>query len=331
MMPSIQFDNSYSRLPDRFFARLDPVNVSSPGLIKVNRELAANLSIDPDLLESDAGVQMLAGNRIPEGAKPIAMAYAGHQFGGWVPQLGDGRALLLGEVVGQDGARWDIQLKGSGRTPFSRNGDGRAWIGPVVREYIVSEAMLALGIPATRALAAVTTGDPVYREKVLPGAILTRVSSCFVRVGTFQYFFARNDIPALQALADYVIARLYPDAQESERPALSLLRSVVAGQAKLIADWMGVGFIHGVMNTDNMSLACETIDFGPCALMDGFHPHKVFSSIDHGGRYAYSNQPAVGLWNLAQFATTLVPLLGDDQTRALPMQPMQSTNFRNST
>ena len=317
MVTSILFDNSYSRLPDRFFARLPPVQVSKPGLIKVNRDLAANLRIDPDYLESEVGVQMLAGNMVPDGAEPIAMAYAGHQFGGWVPSLGDGRALLLGEVVGQDGVRWDIQLKGSGPTPFSRSADGRAWVGPVIREYIVSEAMHALGIPSTRALAAVTTGEPVYREAALPGAVLTRISSCYVRVGTFQYFYARNDIPALRTLADYLITRLYPHVRNSEQPILSLLKCVVARQAQLIAGWMGVGFIHGVMNTDNMSLAGETIDFGPCAFMDGFHPHKVFSSIDHGGRYAYSNQPLVGLWNLSQFATTLIPLLGEDQSRAI--------------
>ncbi len=317
MTPSILFDNSYSRLPDRFFARLPPTQVSCPRLVLVNRDLATDLGIDPSYLESEAGVQMLAGNTVPEGAEPIAMAYAGHQFGGWVPSLGDGRALLLGETVGLDGARWGVQLKGSGPTPFSRNADGRAWIGPVIREYVVSEALQALGIAATRALAMVTTGEPVYREAAFPGAVLTRVSSCYVRFGTFQYFYARNDIPALKILAEYVIAHLYPEAKSAKQPILSLLNCVVARQAQLIADWMGIGFIHGVMNTDNMSLAGETIDFGPCAFMDGFHPYKVFSSIDHGGRYAYSNQPAVGLWNLAQFATTLIPLLGEDQPKAI--------------
>ena len=304
------FSNSYSELPERFYARLRPTSVAKPGLIKVNRKLAEELCLDPDMLESNAGVAVLAGNSIPDGAVPLAMVYAGHQFGGWVPQLGDGRAILLGEVIDQNGVRRDVQLKGSGPTPFSRMGDGRAWLGPVMREYLVSEAMHALGIPSTRSLAAVATGEPVQRERVYPGAVLTRVAKGHIRVGTFQYFLARNDIEALRLLADYTIARLHPDAFNSENPILGLLERVVDGQARLVAAWMGAGFIHGVMNTDNVSLACETIDFGPCAFMDNFHPHKVFSSIDHAGRYAFSNQPSVCHWNLAQFATTLLPILG---------------------
>jgi uncharacterized protein YdiU (UPF0061 family) len=293
----LQFDNSYARLPDRFYSRLDPTPVREPRLIRINEALALELGIDPEELASPKGVAMLAGNTVPKGAEPLAQAYAGHQFGGWVPQLGDGRAILLGEVVTEKGRR-DIQLKGSGRTPFSRMGDGRAWVGPVLREYIVSEAMHALGIPSTRALAAVTTGETVVREAPLPGAVLTRIARSHIRVGTFQFFVARNDTEALATLADHVIARHYPEA-------------VVAVQAELVAQWMSIGFIHGVMNTDNMSIAGETIDYGPCAFMDGYHPDTVFSSIDRFGRYAYSQQAQVAAWNLAQFATTLLPLMGE--------------------
>ena len=306
MSLDMRFDNSYARLPDRFYARLDPTPVPKPGLIRLNEPLARELGLDPAALASPEGVAILAGNAVPEGAEPLAQAYAGHQFGGWVPQLGDGRAILLGEVVTEDGRR-DIQLKGSGRTPFSRMGDGRAWLGPVLREYVVSEAMHALGIPTTRALAAVTTGETVHREAALPGAVLTRVARSHIRVGTFQFFLARGDTEALQALTDHVIRRHYPDAGSP----LELLRAVVAAQAELVAMWMGVGFIHGVMNTDNMQVAGETIDYGPCAFMDRYHPDTVFSSIDHFGRYAYSQQPQVAAWNIAQFATTLLPLMGD--------------------
>ncbi len=302
----IAFDNSYARLSDRFYARLDPTPVREPTLIRLNEGLARKLGMDPVDLGSPAGVAMLAGNTVPEGAEPLAQAYAGHQFGGWVPQLGDGRAILLGEVVTADGRR-DIQLKGSGRTPYSRMGDGRAWLGPVLREYVVSEAMHALGIPTTRALAAVATGETVLREAPLPGAVLTRVAKSHIRVGTFQFFLARNDLEALADLTQHVIARHYPEA---ETP-LDLLHAVVAAQAELVAAWMSVGFIHGVMNTDNMQIAGETIDYGPCAFMDGYHPDTVFSSIDRFGRYAYSQQPQVAAWNLAQFATTLLPLMGE--------------------
>ncbi len=311
------FENRYARLPERFYTRLDPTPVEKPGLIRVNAALAHDLGLDPAALASPDGIAILAGNRVPEGAAPLAQAYAGHQFGGWVPQLGDGRAILLGEVTDRAGRPRDIQLKGAGRTPYSRMGDGRAWIGPVIREYVVSEAMHALGVPTTRALAAVTTGEPVYREGAFPGAVLTRVAASHVRVGTFQYFAARGDTEALQTLTDFVIARHYPALAEAGTPALALLGAVTERQARLIARWMGVGFIHGVMNTDNMTLSGETIDYGPCAFMDAYHPDKVFSSIDQFGRYAYRNQPQIAVWNLAQLATCLLPLIDADQDKAI--------------
>jgi uncharacterized protein YdiU (UPF0061 family) len=309
----IRFDNSYARLPDRFFARVAPEPVAAPRLLALNAALAAEMGLDPAALASPEGVAMLAGNRIPDGAEPIAQAYAGHQFGGFVPQLGDGRAILLGEVAGPDGRRWDIQLKGSGRTPFSRGGDGRAWLGPVLREYLVSEAMAALGVPTTRALAAVATGETVWREGRLPGAVLTRVAPSHIRVGTFQFFAARQDTEALRLLTDFAIARHYPGADG----ALGLLEGAVAAQARLIAQWMALGFIHGVMNTDNCHVGGITIDYGPCAFMDDFHPGRVFSSIDRGGRYAWGNQPQIAAWNLAQFATCLLPLIDADRDRAI--------------
>jgi uncharacterized protein YdiU (UPF0061 family) len=311
------FDNSYARLPDRFFARLIPSPVPAPQLIRLNKALAEHLGLDPERLSSPEGIEILSGNRLPEGAEPIAMAYAGHQFGIWVPQLGDGRAILLGEVIDRDGVRRDIQLKGSGHTPFSRMGDGRAVLGPVLREYIVGEAMAALGIPTTRALAAVTTGEQVAREQLLPGAVLTRVAQSHVRVGTFQFFAARGDEEALRILADHVIERHYPDASLSDRPYRALLDAVIARQAQLIARWQLVGFIHGVMNTDNMSIAGETIDYGPCAFMDTYHPETVYSSVDQMGRYAYANQPLIAHWNLTVLAETLLPLLGEDEDVAV--------------
>ena len=307
MIQGVRFDNSYARLPERLFAAQAPTPVAAPRLVAVNEDLARTLGLDPAALRAPDGVDALAGNALPEGANPIAMAYAGHQFGGWVPQLGDGRAVLLGEVMTKDGTRLDLQLKGAGRTPFSRSGDGRAWLGPVLREYVVSEAMHALGVPTTRALAAVETGETVQRETALPGAVLARVASSHVRVGTFQYLYARDDVEGLRALTDHVVARHYPEA---DGPA-DLLDAVVARQAALVAKWMGLGFIHGVMNTDNMSIAGETIDYGPCAFLDGYHPETVFSSIDRFGRYAYSRQPDVAAWNLAQFATSLLPLMPD--------------------
>ncbi|MBK1720716.1 protein adenylyltransferase SelO [Thiocystis violacea] len=313
------FDNSYARLPDRFYARLPPEPVEEPGLVKLNRLLAEQLGIDADALDSAEGIAVLAGNRVPKGADPLAMAYAGHQFGNFVPQLGDGRAILLGEILTPAGERFDLQLKGSGRTPFSRAGDGRAWLGPVLREYIISEAMHAFAIPTTRALAAVTTGEQVYRDAAMPGAVLTRVARSHVRIGTFEYFLARKDSDALKRLADYVIDRHYPEATRDERPYRALLESVVQRQARLVAQWLGVGFIHGVMNTDNMSIAGETIDYGPCAFMDHYHPSTVYSSIDHRGRYAYGNQPRIAQWNLARLAQALLPILDVEQDRALEM------------
>jgi serine/tyrosine/threonine adenylyltransferase len=311
------FDNSYARLPERFFARVAPTPVRAPRLIRVNEDLARQLWIDPEKLAGPAGVEVLAGNAVPAGAEPLAMAYAGHQFGNWVPQLGDGRAVLLGEVLDRCGIRRDIQLKGAGRTPFSRSGDGRAALGPVLREYIVSEAMAALGIETTRALAAVTTGERVQRERAQPGAVLTRVARSHVRVGTFEFFANRGDTEAVRLLADYVIARLYPDAGGAAQPYHALLDAVIARTARLVASWQAIGFIHGVMNTDNTSIAGETIDYGPCAFMDAFHPATVYSSIDSMGRYAYGNQPPIAHWNLSRFAGTLLPLLGDDEDTAI--------------
>ena len=314
---NLPFDNTYAQLPGRFFAKQEPARVPEPKLIRLNRELAAKLSLDTDWLASADGVAMLAGNAIPEGADPIAQAYAGHQFGGFVPQLGDGRAILLGEVLDTDGARHDVQLKGSGRTPFSRGGDGKSALGPVIREYVVSEAMAALGVPTTRALAVVTTGERVMRQEgPLPGAVFTRVARSHIRVGTFQYFLARKDIDALRLLADHAIARHYSDAAEAPAPYVALLESVTAAQADLIAQWMSLGFIHGVMNTDNTAISGETIDYGPCAFMDAFHSQCVFSSIDSGGRYAWGKQPDIGLWNLTRFAETLLPLLSEDSGKA---------------
>ncbi|HUF56745.1 MAG TPA: YdiU family protein [Thermohalobaculum sp.] len=311
------FDNSYARLPDRFFARMTPTRMPEPALVRLNAPLARHLGLDPAALRSREGVEVLAGSRVPADAAPLSMAYAGHQFGGWVPQLGDGRAVLLGEVIDRDGVRRDIQLKGSGRTPFSRMGDGRAALGPVLREYLMSEAMHALGVPTTRALAAVTTGETVMRERPLPGAILARVARSHVRVGTFQYFAARDDTAALRTLADYVIERHYPDLAGAEKPHRALLDAVVEAQARLVAQWMLIGFVHGVMNTDNTSIAAETIDYGPCAFLDAFDPATVFSSIDHGGRYAFGNQPRVLHWNLGCLAQTMLPLLGEDEERAV--------------
>ena len=306
MTVRFNFDNSYARLPARFHVRLAPTPVGNPALIAINNALATALGLDPVALSSPEGIAILAGNQLPEGAEPLAQAYAGHQFGGWSPQLGDGRAILLGEVRDGQGRPFDICLKGSGPTPFSRRGDGRAWIGPVLREYLVSEAMHALGVPTTRALAAVTTGESVYREQPYPGAVLARVASSHVRVGTFQYFAARSDTAGLQTLMDWVIKRHYPAATGP----LELLHGVVERQASLIAHWMSLGFVHGVMNTDNCHVGGETIDYGPCAFIDSYHPDTVFSSIDQFGRYAYANQPQIALWNLAQFASCLLPLIG---------------------
>lgn len=309
----IPFQNTYVHLPARFHARVNPAHVTAPRLLKLNAKLAASLGLDPAALGSPEGVEFLAGNRIAEGSEPLAIAYAGHQFGHFVPQLGDGRANLLGEVIGADGVRYDIQLKGSGPTPFSRRGDGRAALGPVLREYIVSEAMAALNVPTTRALAAVTTGDKVFRETVVPGAVFARVAASHLRVGTFQYFAARQDTEGLRTLADYAIARHYPEAARGERPYRALLEGVIARQAALIAQWMLIGFVHGVMNTDNMSISGETIDYGPCAFMEAYDPATVFSSIDHNGRYAYASQPHAAHWNLVRLAEAMLPLLATEE------------------
>ena len=309
---TIAFDNSYARLPAHFFARVSPTKVPEPRIVRVNHSLAELIGFDVA-----GGAQMFAGNALPEGADPIALAYAGHQFGSFVPQLGDGRAILIGEVVGKDGKRRDIQLKGGGRTPFSRRGDGRAALGPVLREYIVSEAMAALGVPTTRALAAVTTGESVVREEVQPGAVFTRVAASHIRVGTFEFFAARDDRDALVTLASYALKRHYPEAAGGGNDALALLECVIDAQARLVARWLGVGFVHGVMNTDNTTISGETIDYGPCAFLDAFDPAASFSSIDHAGRYAFGNQPQILQWNLTRLAETLLPLIDADQDIAV--------------
>lgn len=311
------FDNAYARLPERLFARLAPTPVKAPRLLRLNAALAEGLGLDPAWLGSEAGIAMLAGNHLPPGAEPIAQAYAGHQFGHFTPSLGDGRAILLGEVITPAGERRDIQLKGSGPTPFSRRGDGRAAVGPVLREYLISEAMAAFGIPTTRSLAAVATGEYVFREDALPGAVLARVAASHLRVGTFQYFAARRDTEALRVLVAHALERHLPEAAGAENPALALLEGVVARQASLVARWMLVGFIHGVMNTDNCTISGETIDYGPCAFMDEYDAGRVFSSIDHQGRYAFGNQPGIAHWNLARLAECLLPLIDGSEEVAL--------------
>ncbi|MDE3104874.1 MAG: YdiU family protein [Acidobacteriota bacterium] len=305
----LAWDNSYARLPQRFFAPARPAIVAAPRLLAINDPLARELGMEPAALHTPDAIAIFAGNQIAPGSEPIALAYAGHQFGHFVPQLGDGRAILLGELITRSGARVDLQLKGSGRTAFSRRGDGRAAIGPVLREFLVSEAMHALGVPTTRALAAVATGETVLRERPVPGAVLTRVAASHIRVGTFEYFAAHQDVEALQLLASYAMARHYPQAREAEQPIRTFLELVLQRQARLIAQWLHVGFIHGVMNTDNMAISGETIDYGPCAFLDAYHPETVFSFIDQQGRYAYLQQPEIALWNLARFAETLLPLL----------------------
>ncbi len=314
-MTQIPFDNSYHRELEGLYLSVAPTRVSAPRMISFNDRLAAELGLDVDALHNDTA--LFSGNDLAHGSQPLAMAYAGHQFGNFVPQLGDGRAILLGEVIDIDGKRRDIQIKGAGPTPFSRRGDGRAALGPVLREYLVSEAMYALGIPATRALAAVLSGDMVYRQPPAPGAVFTRVAASHIRVGTFQFFAARGDLGALQRLADYVIERHYALSKQATQPYLALFEAILEAQANLIAKWMSVGFIHGVMNTDNMAVSGETIDFGPCAFMDSYDPSKVFSSIDEHGRYAFSNQPLVAQWNLARLAETLLPLIDEDGQAAV--------------
>jgi uncharacterized protein YdiU (UPF0061 family) len=312
------FQHSYSALPRKFYVRVSPTPVTDPRLLVLNRPLAEDLGLEPNALEPEAAA-VFSGNLPPEDADPIAMAYAGHQFGVFVPSLGDGRAILLGELQGRDGVLRDLQLKGAGRTPFSRGGDGRAVIGPMLREYLVSEAMHVLGVPTTRSLAVITTGEQVFRERALPGAVLTRVAAGHVRVGTFQYFAARGDQDAVRELLQYVIGRYYPAAGEAEVPALAVLKEVVQRQVALVTDWMLLGFIHGVMNTDNMAISGETIDYGPCAFMDNYDPKTVFSSIDQGGRYAYANQPLIAQWNLARFAETLLFMIDPAPEKAVAL------------
>lgn len=310
------FDNSYARRLEGFYTPWQAAPVPKPQLLQFNRALASELGLDADALETDAGAAIFAGNTMPHGAEPLAQAYAGHQFGGFSPQLGDGRALLLGELIDTRGQRRDIQLKGSGRTPFSRGGDGKAAIGPVLREYLMGEAMHALGIPTTRALAAVATGEQIFRETPLPGAILTRVAASHIRVGTFQFFAARGQTEQVQQLADYVIDRHYRELADGDDRYLALFNAVADAQASLVAKWMHVGFIHGVMNTDNMAVSGETIDYGPCAFMDAYAPGTVFSSIDAQGRYAYANQPLIAQWNLTRFAETLLRIVRPDEAEA---------------
>ncbi len=312
----ISFQNTYSQLPERFFSKQTPAKVPSPRLLRKNDTLAAELGINTEWFGSPEAVEVFSGNFVPKGAEPISQAYAGHQFGGFVPQLGDGRAILLGEVVATDGKRRDIQLKGSGRTAFSRGGDGKSALGSVLREYIVSEAMHALGVPTTRALAAVSTGEIVAREEPTPGGVFTRVAGSHVRVGTFQYFAAREDKEALKILTHFCIDRHYPEALGAENPGLSFLEHVVHAQAHLVAKWLPLGFIHGVMNTDNCSISGETIDYGPCAFMDDFHPDCVFSYIDRNARYAWGAQPNIAHWNLTRLAETLLPLLDPSVEKA---------------
>lgn len=307
---NINFDNTYAALPPRFFSRQAPEAVSAPKTIKVNEELARKLGFDPKWLRSEQGAQFIVGNELLEGSEPIAMVYAGHQFGNWVPRLGDGRALLLGEVVDEDGQRFDIQLKGSGRTPYSRSGDGRAPLGPVLREYLVAEAMAALGVPTTRALAAASTGDRVLRQQALPGAVLVRVAKSHIRIGTFEYFASQGDAKAIDLLVDHTMDRHYP--QLNRGSSVELLDAFADRLAELVAQWQLLGFVHGVMNTDNMLLSGETVDYGPCAFMNEYDPETVFSSIDRYGRYAYGNQPAIAQWNLSRLAQSLLVAVGDE-------------------
>ena len=317
--PHFKFDNSYAKTFEGFYVRSQAAPAVEPKLLQLNHALAEELGLDPTALDSDAGAAIFSGNAIPEGAEPLAQAYAGHQFGGFAPQLGDGRALLLGEVIDTQQRRRDIQLKGSGPTRFSRGGDGKAPLGPVLREYLIGEGMHALGIPTTRALAAVSTGEAVYREVPLPGGVLTRVAASHLRIGTFQFFASRGGVENVRELADYAIARHYPEIAEAENPYLEFFKAVADAQASLVAKWMNIGFIHGVMNTDNMTISGETLDYGPCAFMDTYSPGTFFSSIDRNGRYAYANQPAILSWNLTRFAETLVPHVDTNKDRAVEL------------
>ncbi|NLP30232.1 MAG: YdiU family protein [Clostridiales bacterium] len=320
------FDNTYTRLPEKFFSYIEPFPVKSPELVILNSSLAKDLGLDEEYLKSDEGVEILAGNRIPEGALPIAQAYAGHQYGRFT-MLGDGRAVLIGEQISPSGQRFDIQLKGSGKTPYSRGGDGRATLGPMLREYIISEAMYALGIATTRSLAVVKSGETVIRDRPLPGAVLTRVASSHIRFGTFEYVANFCDPLEVKILADYTIKRHYPNLELCDNKYLNLLKEVVKRYAKLISKWQLVSFIHGVMNTDNMTISGETIDFGPCAFMNQYDPSTVFSSIDRYGRYTYGNQPKIAEWNLARFAETLLPLISDNKKEAAQLAQEAVSKF----
>ena len=321
------FENTFARLPDSFYVRVDPTPVTAPQMIALNHSLAGDLGLDPESLDGESGTAIFSGNRLPEGAEPLAAAYSGHQFGGFSPVLGDGRAILLGELIHRDGAARDIQLKGSGPTPFSRRGDGRSALGPVLREYLVSEAMAALGIPTTRALAAVWSGDTVYREEVEPGGVFTRIARSHLRIGTCEYFASRGDLDSLKLLVDYALQRHYPEQHDTESPALALLTGVMERQASLVARWMGVGFIHGVMNTDNMSLSGETIDYGPCAFLDLYQSSKRYSFIDRNGRYAYGNQPNIAQWNLARLAEALLPLVHSNEAKSIALVTAELERF----
>ncbi|MEN9576882.1 MAG: hypothetical protein RL514_4737 [Verrucomicrobiota bacterium] len=324
-----RFDNSYARLPESFHSRVNPTPVAEPRLVLLNRPLAQSLGLDPVAFAGPDAAAHFAGNQILPGAEPLAQAYAGHQFGN-LARLGDGRAILLGEHLTPTGQRFDIQLKGAGRTPYSRGGDGRAALGPMLREYLISEAMQGLGIPTTRSLAVATTGEPVLREQPLPGAVLTRVAASHIRVGTFAYFAALGDTDSLRALADHTLRRHFPERVESENPVLGLLEEVIERQASLVAHWMRVGFVHGVMNTDNMALSGETIDYGPCAFIDAYDPAAVFSSIDHHGRYAFGQQPRIAAWDLARLAEALLPILHPepDTAMALANEALESFSTR---
>jgi uncharacterized protein YdiU (UPF0061 family) len=326
--PTVNLGNRFARELADLAIPWQAEESPEPHLLALNETLAAELGLDPSWLRAPEGLRLLVGTDVPEGATPVAQAYAGHQFGGFVPRLGDGRALLLGEIVDADGRLRDLHLKGSGRTPFARGGDGLAAVGPMLREYVVSEAMHALGIPTTRSLAVVATGRPVHRETLLPGAVLARVAASHLRVGSFQYAAATGDVDLLRRLADHAISRHHPDAAAAERPYLALFEAVIAVQASLVARWMLVGFVHGVMNTDNMTISGETIDYGPCAFLDAFDPATVYSSIDHGGRYAYGNQPLAAEWNLARLAEALLPVLDDDQEQAVELAVAALRGFR---
>ncbi len=326
--PTVSLGNRFARDLPEMAVPWQAEDAPDPRLLALNEPLAAELGLDPGWLREPDGVRLLVGTQVPDGATPVAQGYAGHQFGGFVPRLGDGRALLLGELTDAEGSLRDLHLKGSGRTPFARGGDGLAAVGPMLREYVVSEAMHALGIPTTRSLAVVATGRPVHRETLLPGAVLARVASSHLRVGSFQYAAATGDVDLLRRLADHAISRHHPDAATAERPALALFEAVVAAQASLVARWMLVGFVHGVMNTDNMTVSGETIDYGPCAFLDAFDPATVYSSIDHAGRYAYANQPLAAEWNLARLAEALLPLVDEDQEQAIERAVAALRGFR---